>query len=421
ITLNDNVSTGIVHVAGSFEETADFGSQTLTSHGMRDIFVGEVHTYGQPGAPLGWDWVVQAGGGGDDIPNGIALDTSLTRLYITGTFEQTAEFGSHAITGSGQDDIFVAGLDQFCDWIWARRAGGTGVDFGEGIAVSPVAGCYDIHVSGAFNGTADFGPHVLTSAGSIDVYAAKLDSGGNWIWAESAGGTSADYSYGLALDPAGNACLTGYFGDTASFGDHSVTAGWKDIFAAKIDPAGNWLWASSGGDDGRDDMGYGIAADGAGNFYICGYFWYDAVFGSHTITSNGDWDAFAAKIDPAGNWLWAVGGGGSGQDRAYGISTDSSGIAAICGAFEETASFGDISLTSTGATDAFVAKLDSGGVPVDDGLHIDTPGPYPFLAVWPNPVRGGDIVRVKAGIAGGESGVLTICNLRGQVIAEYRL
>ncbi|MGC9362823.1 MAG: T9SS type A sorting domain-containing protein, partial [Candidatus Syntrophosphaera sp.] len=56
-----------------------------------------------------------------------------------------------------------------------------------------------------------------------------------------------------------------------------------------------------------------------------------------------------------------------------------------------------------------------------DGLHIDAPGPSPFLAVWPNPVRSGDIAHVKAGIAGGESGILTVCNLRGQVIAEYRL
>jgi hypothetical protein len=424
ITLNRNVDTGIVIVTGYFSENADFfiypNIQTFTSAGGMDIFVGELRTYGLPGDHLGWDWVVQAGGGGDDIPNSIAWDTAITRLYVTGTFEQTAEFGSHSITSSGITDIFVAGMNQARQWIWAERAGGTGYDYGEGIAVSNVAGCYDIYVSGAFHSTADFGSTTFTCLGATDIYAAKLTSGGNWLWAVRAGGTGGDYSHGLALDSANNACLTGYC-QTADFGPHSITAGWMDIFAAKIDSGGNWLWASGAGGNSMDDMGYAIAADGAGSFYITGYFCYTAEFGSHILSSNGYGDAFAAKVDPNGNWLWAVGAGGTGYDRGYGISLDATGVACVAGVFEETASFGNINLTSYGATDIFVAKLDSGGVPVDDGLHIDTPGTSPFLAVWPNPVRSGDIACVKAGIAGGESGILTVCNLRGQVIAEYRL
>ena len=59
-----------------------------------------------------------------------------------------------------------------------------------------------------------------------------------WQWATGAGGTGWDRAYGIALDGEGNAYVTGYFNQTATFGSHTLTASGgyedEDIFVAKL-------------------------------------------------------------------------------------------------------------------------------------------------------------------------------------------
>jgi hypothetical protein len=63
----------------------------------------------------------------------------------------------------------------------------------------------------------------------------------------------------------------------------------------------------------------------------------------------------------APNFVWAKGAGGAGQDAGFEIATDQSGISVITGSFYETATFGDIALTSAGLEDAFIAQYDALG------------------------------------------------------------
>ena len=69
---------------------------------------------------------------------------------------------------------------------WATQAGGTGNDYGYGVSV--LADGSSI-VTGDFYGTATFGSTTFTSAGTYDVFVAKLDASGNYEWATQAGGT----------------------------------------------------------------------------------------------------------------------------------------------------------------------------------------------------------------------------------------
>jgi hypothetical protein len=79
---------------------------------------------------------------------------------------------------------------------------------------------------------------------------------------------------------------------------------------AQLNP---WLCTKKAGGT-YDDYGYGIAVDACGNSYITGYFKGLATFGSTTLTSNGDYDIFVAKLDSNGNWLWAKNAGGTYDD-----------------------------------------------------------------------------------------------------------
>jgi len=85
-------------------------------------------------------------------------------------------------------------------WLWAKQAGGSSADYGFGISVDSSGNSY---VTGYFQGTASFGPYTITSSGPTDVFVAKLDSNGNWQWAKQAGGSSADIGHGISVDSSG--------------------------------------------------------------------------------------------------------------------------------------------------------------------------------------------------------------------------
>lgn len=334
-------------------------------------------TYTQPSSQ-DWPWAKQAGGTNEDRVYKISTDHNGNNLII-GTFSNTASFGTTTITSRGSDDIFIAKLDANGNWLWAKRAGGTGLDRGIGISCDLNGNCY---ITGWFVNNSDFGSTSLSSRGSYDVFVAKLDSNGNWLWANRAGGTSADDGDGVSTDSSGNCYLTGSFCNTADFGTTSLTSfGSYDIFVAKLDSNGNWLWVKRGGGLSLDSL-TSSSTDNSGNSYIIGWFEGVAGFDSISLTSNGDDDLFIAKIDTNGNWLWAKRAGGVNNDIGYAISIDVSGNSYITGRFKDNSDFGSTSFISNGDFDIFIAKLDTygnwlwatqaGGTDWDQGLGIST-------------------------------------------------
>jgi hypothetical protein len=123
-----------------------------------------------------------------------------------------------------------------------------------------------------------------------------VDSGGNFLWAKRAGGVSSVRGQGIAVDSSGNAYVTGYFQGTAVFGATTLTsAGSNDIYMAKVDSGGNFLWAKRAGGTSYD-VGQSIAVDSSGNAYVTGEFVGTAVFGATTLTSAGNSDVFIWKV-----------------------------------------------------------------------------------------------------------------------------
>ena len=345
------LSDGSAIVTGSFEGTANFGSTTLTSARNRDVFVAKIDASGT------YVWATRAGGRSWDVGYAIATLSDGSAI-VTGEFWNTATFGSTTLTSAGSKDVFVAKIDASGTYVWATQAGGTSGD--GGFAISTLSDGSAI-VSGSFQGTATFGSTTLTSAGSADVFVAKIDASGTYVWATRAGGTLFDDGWGVSTLSDGSAIVSGYFAGTATFGSTTLaSAGGADVFVAKIDASGTYVWATKAGSTSAD-QGRGVSTLSDGSAIVSGSFQGTATFGSTMLTSAGSYDAFVAKIDASGTYVWATRAGGTLLDDGWGVSTLSDGSAIVSGYFQGTATFGSTTLTATGNRDVFVAKIDASG------------------------------------------------------------
>lgn len=305
-----------------------------------------------------WVWAKQCGGSGTDYGHGIALDNQ-NNLYITGTFSQNAIFGTTTLISSGSDDVFVCKLDSNGNWLWVKQCGGNSQDVGYGIAT----GINCIYITGYFFGTATFGINSLNSSGLTDIYVAKLDLLGNWIWARKAGGD--DYDYGgssITVDNLNNAYLTGhYFSNPANFGVLSIANfGNADMFVSKIDSDGNWDWANHYGGAGWED-GYSVLWKNDYLYLTGGYNSQNASFGTNVLSNAGNLDMFVGKMDNNGNWVWVNNCGGTGEDYSYGIALDVFNNVLISGVFHNTINVNGTDITSSGDSDILISQLDNNG------------------------------------------------------------
>ena len=278
-------NAGNCYVTGYFRDTANFGSLPITSIESIDIFVAKIDTYGV------WQWATQAGGSDYDKGYGITIDDE-SNSYVTGFIKGTADFGTHSIISSGSNDIFVAKIDAYGVWQWAIQAGGSSFDMGYSITLDNTGISY---VTGYYNGAADFGSHSVTGSGDNDIFVAKIDVNGVWQWVSQAGGSSNEEGRAIAIDDFGNNYVTGYLMGTVDFGPYSLTSfGSGDVFVAKIDSTGNWQWATqAGGID--FDTGWSITIDATGDNLVTGNFRETANFGSNILTNYGDNSTFVAK------------------------------------------------------------------------------------------------------------------------------
>ena len=185
----------------------------------------------------------------------IAVDAA-GNVYVTGSFSGpmnlTPPSGGSPIslTGTGgSDDGFVAKLNSQGQLLLGRQISGAGADYASAIAVSAEG---EVYVSGTFEDAANFTPTLaesiaLTSSGPADIFVAKLDTNGNFLWALRTGGSATPDAYyheesvgGIVLGADGaiyvsGSVLVGSGCDTDFDGLPVVTGqGALDAFVAKL-------------------------------------------------------------------------------------------------------------------------------------------------------------------------------------------
>jgi hypothetical protein len=261
--------------------------------------------------------------------------------------------------------------------VYCGYLGGAEDDLSYAIALD---GAGDTYVTGVTTSTQSTFPVTvgpdLSYNGGGDVFVAKVSGDGSFLdYCGYIGGADNDVGYGIAIDSARNAYVTGFTYSTeatfpVSIGPDLTHNGDCDVFVAKIDPTGTILLYCGyiGGTD--VEGGNAIAVDNLGNAYVAGYTSsteasFPVVIGPD-LTFNGYTDAFAAKVSASGAGLDYCGYiGGSDDDQGTGIAVDFAGNAHVVGiAFSTEATFPVVigpDLSHNGSQDAFVASVSPSG------------------------------------------------------------
>ncbi len=343
--------SGNMLVTGYVSGTTDFGGGPLTIGGSQDVFVAK---YSPAGAYL---WALAPTGSGWAAGAGLTADAN-GNVVVGGYFGGTLDFGCGALSSSGVSDAFVAKYSAAGACLWSRDIGGSGTN--TRVMAVAVNGTGNVVVTGGFQGAADFGGAVLTSAGSYDVFVASYSATGTLQWAKRFGDTGYDYAYGLTVDGSGNVLVAGSFQGTVDFGGGPVASvgGFygADIFMAKYTSAGAYVWAKDFG-SGFSEVAYGIAADAGGNISLTGAIVGGVNFGTGYLFGSGNYDIFVARFTPNGTNLWAKRVGGLSDDRGKAVAAESTGNVLATGSFAQSADFGGGLMTTNGGANAFVVKL----------------------------------------------------------------
>ena len=349
-----------------------------------------------------------------DAGTAIAVDLA-GNAYVTGT---TASLDFPTTTGAfqtqyagGDYDIFAARLTtDGAGLVYSTYIGSPNRDQANGIAIDAAGTAY-------ITGSTD-----AVSAGTQHVLVAALNASGSALsYLITVGGRDIDVGNAIAVDPAGNAYVTG----STRSPDFPTTPGAFDrdyasdlacspaylycghAFVLKVGAGGAIVYSTLLGGAGGD-WGRSIAVDAAGSAYVAGHTSSDnrhpalkpfptTAGAFQPVYGGGLNDGFVTKLTPDGSGLvYSTYLGGSGEDLARAIAVDAAGNAYVTGQ-TGSADFpvsGAIQATFAGESDiypnAFVTELNPSGSAVVYSTYLG--GSF-------NAVLGADRGDVGSGIA----------------------
>jgi len=304
-----------------------------------------------------WMWAESFGDSGYQFTRAVAVDTS-GNAVVVGSFAGSVDFGGGSLTSEGGNDVFVAKLGPKGEHLWSKRFGNWNEQVGFGVAVDSDG---NILLTGMFDGSIDLGGDTLTSAGTKDVFLAKLNRDGGHIWSKKFGDGTNQIGQSVAVDAHGNVALCGSFEGTLNFGSGELTSGGKtDIFVATFDATGKRRWDKRFGDTSAQECN-SVAMDADGNVAITGSFTGWVNFGKGQLQSAGGLDVFLAKFGSDGAVLWGHGFGTVTEQSGQSVAMSPDGGVVVGGYFSGSINLGGGALTDPGTSNIFLAKFDSAG------------------------------------------------------------
>jgi uncharacterized repeat protein (TIGR01451 family) len=384
-------AAGSAYVTGEAWST-DFPTQSAyqaTNRSTRTEWSAFVTKFAPAGNALVYSTYL--GGNVNDVGSGIAVDGAGS-AYVTG-YTQSTNFPTQSpyqATLAGAQNAFVTKLAPAGNaLVYSTYLGGSSVDSGSGIAVDAAGSAYVMGSAGSTNFPTQ-SAYQATKTGVYGTFLTKLTPAGSaLVYSTYLGG----YGRGIAVDAAGSAYVTGYTNWTTFPTQSPYQAtfhGYNDAFVTKLTPAGNALVYSTYLGGSGDDQGYGIAVDAAGSAYVTGYTSSTdfPTQSPYQATLRGTQNAFVTKLTPAGDALvysTYLGGTGpyrfGGGDQGRGIAVDAAGFAYVAG-YTNSADFPWLSglqpPLGLGDQGAFVTKLAPAGNALAYSTYLGSNGTYGY-------------------------------------------
>ena len=330
---------------------------------MRFIFIPFIfflHIFISSGQQPVFEWVTECG----NPPNTTDAKTDLTPdnnggFYFAGEFVDSAEFGAKTIVSAGGTDVFLVNMDAGGTVRSAIRLGGADEEY---LGRIKADGAGNLIVLGYFYGTTQIGPDTYTSYGSQDIFVAKFNPDGDFLWSFRAGGLMADYASGICVDHENNIIITGHFYGQATFGDSVITAnGSSDVYLARLDPYGDLLWVTTASGS-SSDQARAVDCGPDGTILVSGSFYSDISFGDTTLQTTNPVGNFVSAYQAGGQLDWAFQLDGTYLTTDILLAAASNGDFYISGNFSETIHFGNKTFEAGAFNqDIYVAKYEAGG------------------------------------------------------------
>ncbi len=212
------------------------------------------------------------------------------------------------------------------------------------------------YITGAFTGILDMDPgpaiHTISGAGNDDMFIAKYDGNGNYIWAKSIGTSNLEGGVGLHVINnilyVTGAFFSGPLDVDPGPATYTLTGvpGLMNNYLATYDTSGAFQSAFS-----MPGCRFGaVRTDNSGNLVIGGYYTgsvdLDPGPGTNSQTSlSGSKDLFYGKYTPAGSQIWVNIKAGTGDDYVNDLTVSASGLIVTAG-FYNYNSYSEIANTS---------------------------------------------------------------------------
>ena len=299
------------------------------------------------------------GGTSHEFGSGIQVDAA-GNAFVTG-FTQSPNFptttGAFDRTGSASNnmDAFVTKLNPTgTGLVYSTFLGGGNSEWGRDIAIDTAGNAYVTGktmssgfptTGGAFDRTFNVDNCPRCGIDQVDAFVAKLNpTGSGLVYSTFLGGTQPDETFGIALDGARNAYVTGEtvsgnFPTTTGAFDRTAGGG-SDAFVTKLNATGSALVYSTrlGGSD--NELPEDLAVDAAGNATVGGSTRsaeFPTTAGAFDTTHNGGafderFDLFVTRLNSAGSGLvYSTFVGGSKSDFGDDFALDAAGNAYLVG------------------------------------------------------------------------------------------
>jgi hypothetical protein len=277
--------------------------------------------------------------------------------YVTGSFADSIKLGTFLIKSKGSFDVFIVKINNKGEFVWVKSYGAQGKDLGNSITIDKNG---SLLIGGSFYGTLTLGNYTCKSKGMEDVFLAKMDTTGTFLWMKSYGDKHTDELQSIVCDNNNNLFIAGTFMYSTLYDSFALSGyGGRDIFVSKLNNSGDVQWIKNYGGTQQDEVSSLKLNKRKNALIMGGYVTNNAIFDTLVLKSYGNEDGFFACMDTTGKVTTIKNIGGLKTDFITGIDSDSLNNYYIVGNFIGSCSIFGASYTSMVGTDGFIAKLDS--------------------------------------------------------------